>query len=282
MAQQQQEQQQLHPCVLSGIARLSDPHHRHERHKLTISGYTTPGGVNRRSVQHLVDFLNDSDSHEVVITELKFHWIQLSRMDGSLEPHFNVPFEGGLEVICAVFSRSDTTLTKVAMDGCHFATTEDTSQLIAAFETNRTVTDLTIRRIRNLQDVALGDCVSGLLQNMPQLQRLDCSHCILHLEGVRALQPGLRSSRSLKELFLYSFDIGDEGIRLVADALVGNTTIEILDINGSLLTGDGLDAIARILESTQLQKIGLVGNDMAFRNDASTQRFARVLSRHSF
>jgi hypothetical protein len=98
--------------------------------------------------------------------------------------------DGAVNVLRDYFARSYTTLTKVTLaDHCSSSTTEETSQLLAAFETNRTVSNLTIRRICSLQGGALGACLCGLSQNMPQLLRLECSYSILHLDGVRALQP---------------------------------------------------------------------------------------------
>jgi hypothetical protein len=52
------------------------------------------------------------------------------------------------------------------------------TQLIAVFETNRTIKDLSLLRITNLEDAALGDSLSGLMQNMPQLQRLSSILCM--------------------------------------------------------------------------------------------------------
>jgi Leucine Rich repeat len=76
--------------------------------------------------------------------------------------------------------------------------------------------------------------------------------------------------------------MGDDGIRLIADALVGNEVIEVLDINGNEISFNGLDEITRMLMSTRLQKMDMAFNEMAFRSEASTRRFARALSRHEF
>jgi hypothetical protein len=123
----EQQQQQLHRGVFEGIARLTDPRHRDKRHKVGISA----SRLDRRSLEHLVNFLDDIDSHEVVITELELFCVHLSE-----------PSDGGLDVLRAFFSRSDTTmLTKVTLWDCNFGNQEDASQLLAAFETNRTVTD---------------------------------------------------------------------------------------------------------------------------------------------
>jgi Leucine Rich repeat len=96
------------------------------------------------------------------------------------------------------------------------------------------------------------------------------------------MQPGLQSNRTLRELNLFGCAIGDEGIRLIADALVGNTTMDALGIGMNDITFDGLDDITRLLESPRLKKLDMQSNYTAIRNEASTQRFATVLTRHEF
>jgi hypothetical protein len=133
---------------------------------------------------------------------------------------------------------------------------------MSAFQTNGTVTELTIGRIRNLEGGALGTCLGGLVQNMPQLQRLFCHECSLRLEGVRAFQSGLRSNRSVKYLKLSDCQLGDDCIRLIAEALVGNTKMDKLKIRGNnwgiTITPVGLDNITTLIESSQLKTIGFV------------------------
>jgi Leucine Rich repeat len=92
----------------------------------------------------------------------------------------------------------------------------------------------------------------------------------------------LQANRTLRELNLSCCRLGDGGIRIIADAIVGNTTIEILDISANKITPTGLDDITRILESTRIQKIDFERNRRVFGNEASTRRFACVLSRHAF
>jgi Leucine Rich repeat len=158
-------------------------------------------------------------------------------------------------------------------------------QLLAAFQTNRTVTDLGICRVHNLEDALLGASLSGLAQNMTQLQRLDCRCCRLRSVGIRAFllpieSPGVRFAITLKELCLSSCELGDEGIRLIADALVGNTTIEILSIQSNGITSVSLAEISRICESTtRLQTIDFGYNHRVFDNENATQHFARFISR---
>ena len=79
--QQQQQQQQLaliHGSVLAGIARLDDPRYRDERLKLRVNGYCNVKHIDRRSLQHLVDFFdNRRDSQLAAITELTLDFIIL-------------------------------------------------------------------------------------------------------------------------------------------------------------------------------------------------------------
>jgi Leucine Rich repeat len=94
--------------------------------------------------------------------------------------------------------------------GVLVATNKTASQLLAAFHTNRTVTDISISN-RMQESTSLGSCLFGLMQNMPQLNRLDCSHSVLGVEGVRAFQPALQTNRTLKQLHLGGCSLGDDG-----------------------------------------------------------------------
>jgi hypothetical protein len=145
--------------------------------------------------------------------------------------------DGGLNVLRDFFARSDNTmtLTSISLDVCDFGSAEDAWHLFSAFHTNRTVAEMYIGPIANLDGAAFGTCLAGLFQNMPQLQRLDCTDCVLRVEGVRAFQPALQVNKTLKELILWDCSIGNDGFRLIADALVGgrNTTINLLDISSN-------------------------------------------------
>jgi hypothetical protein len=74
---------------------------------------------------------------------------------------------------------------------------KDASQLVAAFHTNQTVTEDFTVRVDNLQGAALGNSLSGLMESMPQLQRLDCHGCALHVEGV----PCISTSTAIESNF---------------------------------------------------------------------------------
>jgi Leucine Rich repeat len=257
----------IHRGVLDAIARLTDPHHRGERHKLIVDLLHKQQSVDRRSLEYLVNFLdNHVDSHEgEAITELKLHLL-----------HLSYPSDGGLEVLRALFARNDTTLTKVTLKTCDFF---PPPQLLTAFYTNRTITDLSIQRSAiGLQGVALGSSISGILQNMPQLQRLGFTEADLHVDGVRAFQPALRSNRSLKEFRLRGCHLKDDGFRLIADALVGNMTMEVVDVSWNRITAAGLDDIIRLLESTRLRIFAFAYcNYKIFADENATQHFVTTL-----
>jgi hypothetical protein len=264
--QQQQQQQPLHRGVVGGIASLADPRWREQRHKLFIDGDSKP--VDRRSLQHLVDFLDGRrDSHHediIAITELYLNGVGLLW-----------PSDGGLNVLRTFFARSDTTLTKVTLGCFIFGEPEEASQLLAAFHTSRTVVDLTIDHTRPmyLEGATLGTCISSLLQNMPQLKRLDCSN--LRAEGFRAMLPGLRLNRTLKELVLCYCRLDGECLHLLADALVGNSIIQVLNISYNAITSVDLADIMRLIESTKLNSICF--SPTLLRDEAATRGFVTAL-----
>jgi hypothetical protein len=182
MEEEQQQQQWLHLAVLYGMARLVDPRYRDERHKLVVNGYEQPP-MDRHSLEHLVNHHHRESHEEVTITELELIRC-IDMVSARTAP------DGGLGVLRTFFARSDTTLTSVSLSFCIFGGEEDASQLLSAFQTNRTVTDfLAVGYVCNLRGATLGNCLSTLMQNMPQLQRLDCVGFALLVEGSRALQP---------------------------------------------------------------------------------------------
>lgn len=158
-----------------------------------------------------------------------------------------------------------------------FGSTEQATQVLGAFHTNRTVTELRIREIHNLEGAALGHCLSGLLHHKTHPRTLACSS--LMEAGVSALQPGLRSNQQLKELSLVLCRIGDKGLHLLLDSLVGNTTLEELDVTLNDFTSNGrCDAVMRLLECTKLRSIGL---DPISAGGAFWQRLLHTLHRNT-
>jgi hypothetical protein len=58
--------------------------------------------------------------------------------------------------------------------------------------------------------------------------------------------------------------------------------MDVLNVGTNRITPVGMDDITRLLESSWLKKLFMGSNKAAFKNEASTQRFARVLARHQF
>jgi Leucine Rich repeat len=313
--QQQRQQQQppalIHGAVVEGIERLAEERPRHgkatTRHVLYINGNryadsSKPSCLDRRSLQHLVDFILDNSHHHhhhhhhragnaaaaqdeeeeeeeeeevIIVTELELANV---RLVSDPSP------DGGVNVLKDFFARaSDTTVTKIKFWSCDFGSVEDTLQLLAGLHSNRTVTDLEIRfGLVHLDGIALGKALAGCLSNMAQLHRFSFhGYPIRDLEVVRAMQPGLfqnANHRTLKELNLSHCYMGDEGIHLIVDALVGNTIMDAVDLSYNAITDVGLVDITRLLESTRLKTIALWGNGEMFRSDeAVTQYFVTTL-----
>jgi Leucine Rich repeat len=96
-------------------------------------------------------------------------------------------------------------------------------------------------------------------------------------EALRALQPGLRSNRNLKELRLSHCDLQDEGLGLIVDALVENTTMNTLHIDNNGLTAGSLGHITRLVEFKQLKNVHAQDNDVDVDNVEAMANFFRVL-----
>jgi Leucine Rich repeat len=196
-----QQPEGIHPGIVGPINRCL---RFRDDHKLVMSG----AGVDRQSLQFLVNFLSQDTQHQV--TELDFYGFTLLQ-----------PPDGGVNVLCDLFANITTTFTKITLRHCDFGATRETSQVLAAVQSNRSVTDLTFFGIQNLQGAALGNCISGVLQNATHLQRLELGDR-LDATVLLAMQSGLRINQHLKILDLCSCGITDEGLHLLADALVGN------------------------------------------------------------
>jgi Leucine Rich repeat len=170
-------------------------------------------------------------------------------------------------------------------DCCIFGSQQDVEQLLAAFHTNRTIMDLTIVKIGYVNGWALGACLSALLLNMPNLQRLAFSvgDSFVHfgVYGFRALQPGLRVNTTLKELDLSYCYATNKGLRLLADALVGNTTMTVLDITANEIDTNGLTDIMRILASTCLKTLLGYDNRMEASRATEVLNFLKVLGNNT-
>jgi hypothetical protein len=202
-----------------------------------------PPLIDRQSLEHLVDFIDNVDSHKVRITELRLSHVELSH-----------PADSGLNVLSAFFARSDSTLTDVLLDECDFGRQEVACLVLEAFHTNRTITDLEIRSgVAHLEGTALGNSLADLMQKKaPQFKRLDLYLTELNVATIRAsvhFNQHCERIETLKSLHLQRCGLGDEGIRLIVNALVGNTIMESLILTENSITAAGLPDITRMIES---------------------------------
>jgi hypothetical protein len=117
-------------------------------------------------------------------------------------------------------------LSTVRLENCSFSHQEEI-QLLAAFEADVLLTKLDLSGF-TLKGAAIGNSLADVLENAPNLQTLTFENGFgvgetFDQEALRALQPGLQSNRTLKELCLTCCLLKDEHLGL--DALVGNTTM---------------------------------------------------------
>lgn len=86
--------------------------------------------------------------------------------------------------------------------------------------------------------------------------------------GLQVLAGFFARSADLKELCFQHYFIGEEGIHLIGDALVGNNTFTLEVLQVSIAHAD----VARLLESTRLKRLGLsCCNPGMFANLNTTQ-----------
>jgi hypothetical protein len=104
----------------------------------------------------------------------------------------------------------------------------------------------------------------------------------LDVEAIRAMQPGLRANRTLRELCLAFCDLDEERLRLLADALVGNTSLDVLDLYGNQqFTSNGAADVTRLVQFTQLKNIDAAGNSSLFADKDAVESFISVLQQHN-
>jgi hypothetical protein len=104
----------------------------------------------------------------------------------------------------------------------------------------------------------------------------------MNADAIRVFQPALRTNRTLKALDLSVCLLRDEGLHLIVDALVGNTTMEKLDIRTNEITSHGQDDITLLLESTHLKEIDFRHNVGIYTriDNATRRRFAHTLAQN--
>jgi Ran GTPase-activating protein (RanGAP) involved in mRNA processing and transport len=77
-------------------------------------------------------------------------------------------------------------------------------------------------------------------------------------QGIAVLADGLRGNSSLEELDLAHCEIGNEGLRLLGEAMVENTTLEILWLENNNFDQDALSRFFQLLPQMEgLKKLNL-------------------------
>jgi hypothetical protein len=83
--------------------------------------------------------------------------------------------------------------------------------------------------------------------------------------------------KTLKQLHLEGCYPGDDIFRLIADGLVGNTTMDALNIYSSNATSASLYDITRMIQSTQLKTIGFLWHSDILNDQDATKHFVSTL-----
>ena len=164
-------------------------------------------------------------------------------------------------------------------------------QLLAAFQTDcTTVVDLESRRLIVQWGSLLVSAPSVYpAKKLKHSQRLEFSECRFGRgrfvregfgpDDIRALKHGLSNNTTLQALLILDDnDIGDAGIRRLADYLVGSTTMDTLVVTNNNITANGLPDITRMLESRpQLETLDFSNNHQGI----IMEHFVSTLHQHA-
>ena len=104
----------------------------------------------------------------------------------------------------------------------------------------------------------------GLVQiiALGQIKKLDLKDCTLKDEGLSILHKALATS-SLTEIDLTNNEIGDEGVKLLADILRRNPNITTLNLSLNNIGDEGLSTLAEVLATNSpLQNLNLSFNEI--------------------
>jgi hypothetical protein len=144
------------------------------------------------------------------------------------------------------------------------------------------VTELVFNGVVPLEDGGL-DVLGDFLANDATTTLNKISFVDYDLAGGKAgvLLRSLRNNNTVQELQLSNCQLTDADLCILADALDGNTTLNMLDLSHNLnFSAVGVGYIIKILTSTQVKKIKFGLNDGAVFNDKkglAAQRLAHVL-----
>jgi Leucine Rich repeat len=123
------------------------------------------------------------------------------------------------------------------------------------------------------------DDITRILEST-RIQKIDLQHYrgLFNVEAsTQHFARVLSRHEFLKDLNLCRCQFGDGGIHIIANALDGNTIMEVLNIRWNEITSVGLADIARLIESTCLKKINLLNHALFSDGNANQQFIAKLL-----
>ncbi|KAL9189185.1 hypothetical protein ACHAXT_011675 [Thalassiosira profunda] len=146
-------------------------------------------------------------------------------------------FWGSVVEILTPFLEENTELTKLAIGDCHSMKHDELRALASVLQkcTNSSLREIVLFRQRINDDLSAELIAS--FSSLPQLTKLDLSENGVGIKGCEALASLLRNPASqLQEIKLGSNrgsnHIDDKGATVLAESLVGNTTLTSLDFGG--------------------------------------------------
>lgn len=122
-----------------------------------------------------------------------------------------------------------------------------------------------------LQEIRITDCrfignsLEILCQGMKSNQSVQRVYLVSdEIDEIGATQIACMLREScLREIYLGENDLGDEGVAIIANAVIGNTSLRLLDLRSNMITPNGALAIQGMIVASQyLLELNLSGNHL--------------------
>jgi hypothetical protein len=197
------------------------------------------------------------------------------------------------EVFAAYFaSPSSSAVYKVHLIG--ELGNENAATILSGLQQNPSVTELALCAV-GLQGAVGGEHIATYLLNdgNPHLNELICGNLALGPQAAHALRPALLAVNccTLHTLCLFGCQLGDKGVAVIVDAIVGgqqeaggdcwNNGIRYLSLSENDLTSDCIAHLARLLYfHDKLERLDLGTNPLLFQADDEnkTRPFFQAIS----
>ncbi|XP_037371519.1 NACHT, LRR and PYD domains-containing protein 13 [Talpa occidentalis] len=168
----------------------------------------------------------------------------------------------GVRLLCASLARPECALQRLELRLCQLGA-PSCGYLADALPQNRSLTHLSLGR-NHLGDEGVTLLCVALGRPGCRLRRLDLSSCAFGQEGCRELAGALGRNRCLDTLDVGHNGLGDEGVRLLCEALrPPEGSLVTLGLEKCGLTPAGCPHLASVLRSSQsLVGLNLLGNSL--------------------